>query len=175
MRPFDKYERWGDYHWKEFENDTPYRNHALYVQDWITEKDVLDIGCGDGLITSLIGAKGIDIHELAVFMAVKHGVQAEVGDVYNLSGNYEAVYFGDVIEHLEYPEKAMEQIGKITDIVYIATPPKSDVLSSHHYKEYTQEELKEFIEGLGWEQTYSDVKYERIYAKFKKSLGTARE
>ena len=47
---FAKHNRQGDYYWDEFRRDTPYRRHALHIQQWITEKSVLDIGAGDGLI-----------------------------------------------------------------------------------------------------------------------------
>ncbi len=168
---FDKYEKFGDYHWDEFKKPTIYRHHVLKVLDWIKEKDILDIGCGDGLITSLLNAEGIDNHEIAIGMARHHGVKAKIGSVYNLNEErkYEVVFLGDILEHLDYPNKAIDEIGKITNILYIATPPKEREPRPYHVKEFSPEELKDFMENLGWTQESSEVANVRIYAKFTKN------
>lgn len=171
MRDFDKYQKWGDYHWREFERLTTYRRHVLYCMEWVKEKNVLDVGCGDGLIAAKIWMKGIDDNEIAVKLAKEHGVRAELGNVYDLEkhGKFDAVFLGDVIEHLDYPEKAIEEIGKITNVVYIVTPPRIGELRPYHVREFTMDELIKFMEDLGWTCLNKHKAYSRIYGKFKKS------
>lgn len=164
---FLKYRLLGDYHWQEFINlDSIYRQHALKVAGWVKESNVLDIGCGDGLITSLLGCKGVDIDKVGISLAREHGADVELGDVYCLEGKYDAVYLGDVLEHLERPDDAIREIAKITNKLYVTTPPRGERLGEYHLREWTQDELKVYIEGLGWQQVSSEVANCRIYALF---------
>ena len=39
-----KHESKGDYHWRDFKKDTPYREHVLFVEKWVAERHVLDVG-----------------------------------------------------------------------------------------------------------------------------------
>jgi len=169
---FDKYDRLGAYHWDEFEQDTTYREHALRVQQWITEEKVLDVGAGDGLITHLLiqkglRATGIDNNRLAVKLANDRGVPISYGDIYDLAGSFDAVYAGDVLEHLENPSRALQEIGKVTNLLYVATPPRGlDPKDRFHVHEFTQSELREFMWANGWRETSSTVANARILARF---------
>lgn len=169
---FDKYQNLGAYHWDEYERPTIYREHANYCKEWVKETDCLDIGAGDGLITSLIGCEGIDSNELAVEMAKDKGVAVEVGDAYNLPDKqYKAVFMGDVIEHLEHPEDAIKEVARVLKPggkFYVATPPKKgdEVQDPYHYREYTPEELREFIEQFGFEYEEHTINNVRIYMSF---------
>jgi len=58
---FDKYDRLGDYHWAEFAAGTVYAEHARFCMQWVKERPCLDLGCGDGLITFLLGAEGMTL------------------------------------------------------------------------------------------------------------------
>jgi len=176
---FDKYEKHGAYHWDDFAKKTIYRNHALHVANWVKGKNVLDIGCGDGLITSLLRAKGIDNHELAISMAKDRGVDAQLLDAYDcatLTDRYDAVYLGDTIEHLEYPDKVLKSIASLTDDLYIVTPQKGwrdqkgkrRPLDRYHYREYTQDELRAYVKRFGWGLVSIAVANRRIYAHFRK-------
>lgn len=164
---FTKYEKYGAYHWDEYNQPTIYRDHANRVKDWVKEKKVLDIGCGDGLITSLLKAKGIDNHKLAIQMAKDRGVDAEVGDVYTVTGKYDAVYLGDTLEHLDEPEKAINKISEITNVVYVVTPPKQNPYRPYHVREWQPEELVTWMAELGWEGNV-EVANDRIYGRFTK-------
>ncbi len=164
-----KYAAWGDYHWKSFAQASIYRRHALFVQNWISVKGGLDVGCGDGLITSLLdGWSGIDRDPIAVELACRHGVQATVGDVYKINGlNYPAVYLGDVLEHLVLPSAALQQIAGITERLFVATPPRRVVLREHHIQEWTPLGLVLFMEIEGWKlQDRTRVLNDRIYGQF---------
>ncbi|MEE9323353.1 MAG: class I SAM-dependent methyltransferase [Candidatus Aenigmarchaeota archaeon] len=85
---------------------------------------VLDVGCGDGLISSLIatatGAKvyGVDISSEAVSKARKRGIIAKVMNV-DKQGfpfekeSFDAVFCGDLLEHLYDTEKLLENVRQI--------------------------------------------------------------
>ena len=165
MPSFTKYLEFSDYHWQQFETPCVYRDHVLKVIDWIKEKKVLDIGCGDGLITSKIGAKGIDTDEEGIRLAQEHGVPSEVLSAYDVKGDYDAVFLGDTLEHLESPERALEAIGGITSVVYIVVPTESDF---DDCTQWNKNSLRVFMQNLGWQEEYSDVANFRIYGKFTK-------
>jgi SAM-dependent methyltransferase len=163
MPEFTKYREDGDYHWREFESPCVYRDHVLKVIDWIKEKKVLDIGCGDGLIASKIGAKGIDTDEEGIRLAQKHGVPSEVMSAYDVKGKYDAVFLGDTLEHLEYPDKAIEAIGKITNTVYIVVPTESD---ADDCTEWNHNTLRVFMMNHGWNEESTETTNFRIYGKY---------
>src|SRR3990167_8215774 len=112
---FAKYSQFGDYHWQEYANGTIYGHHAKKIAAWVRERPVLDVGCGDGLITYLLGegAEGIDPILLAVDMAKRHGVNAKLGRLESVEGWWPAVYFGDVLEHIEDQKAAVDHLARI--------------------------------------------------------------
>jgi len=171
---FDKYEKNGAYHWKQYNKLTAYRLHVKKVLAWVREGKTLDVGAGDGLITYLLKATGIDDNELAVSLAVKRKASVELGSAYDLSKytGYDNILLLDVIEHLEEPEKALEEIKKILGggWLYITTPHlnESGVLSDHHVQEWTKDGLILFVEQNGFKCIESEVANNRkqIYSIF---------
>lgn len=163
-----KYAEWGDYHWRQFARPSIYRSHVLHVQNWITVKAGIDVGCGDGLITSrLPDWIGVDPDLKAVELARKHGVKAAAGNVYTLSGQFPAVYLGDVLEHLARPGAALEQIAMITDRLFLATPPRKDKPRPLHVQEWTKDELLILMEDHGWKLHELIVtRHDRMYGQF---------
>lgn len=176
---FNKYKEWGDYHWREYANKTLYGQHADFVKSWIEEKDILDIGCGDGLITSLIGAIGIDDDSDGLALARNHKVNVNYGSAYEIPiklHKFEAVFLGDVIEHLEFPQKALKDIQRVLSpkgLLYIATPPATDdrkLQDPYHYREYTPQELEDELKKGGFDLVEPiTINFKRMYGKFRKS------
>jgi SAM-dependent methyltransferase len=165
MPEFLKYRQFGAYHWDNFEQGGIYKDHVLKVIDWIKEKKVLDIGCGDGLITSKIGAKGIDTDEEGIRLAQEKGVSCEVLSAYDVKGKYDAVFLGDTLEHLEYPDQAIEAIGKITDTLYIVVPTESD---ADDFTKWNHTQLRVFMMNHGWNEESTETTNFRIYGKYTK-------
>ena len=172
---FDKYAVLADYHHREYAANTIYAAHARRVRNWITEPRVLDVGCGDGLITRLLKDKGCDVVGIdpnahAVRLARSHDLPVFPGSVYRLPfGRWDAVYLGDVLEHLDHPTTAIRQIGRVTDILYIATPLRGvQPADDYHAHEFLPGELREFMDQLGWEQLSSEYINFRILAKFRR-------
>ena len=180
---FNKYRDLGDYHWSQFDGETTYRQHVLRVLDWIEEGRVLDVGAGDGLIThqlALLGKDvlGIDNDPYALQIAKRKGVSVVFGDAYWPPRNVKklgAVCMGDVVEHLETPEKSLTQIKAVLEVggaLYVVTPPQAPdgvVRDKYHYREYTPSELIALVEPLGFTTESVEVVPElnRMYAKFR--------
>jgi SAM-dependent methyltransferase len=160
-----KYEEYGAYHWRAFEDKGPtqYRAYVLGLKKWLKFKEtdvVLDVGAGDGLITSRLRGivVGIDPDKVAVQHAREHDVDVRLGSAYDLpfeEETFDVIFMGDVIEHLENPEEAIREIHRVLKMggkLYITTPPKGDEMHDpYHYQEYTVKELIDFVTFGGFE------------------------
>ena len=176
---FDKYKERGAYHWEEYKAQTAYGKHADKVKSWVRKGKTLDIGAGDGLITSLLSAEGIDDNELAVKLAEAKNVDVKIGSAYDLKYSdsiFDNVLMADVIEHLEFPERALKQIERVLredGYLYIVTPlaNKKGLHDKYHYKEYTPSELVLFMQESRFE-LIGNVEvidsFVRMYAMFRK-------
>lgn len=176
---FNKYKELGAYHWKEYANKTLYGQHVDKIMTWIRKGSLLDVGAGDGLITYKLKAKGVENDKYALELAKSKNVDVVYGDVYNLdkSVKYDNVYLGDVIEHLEFPEKGLSEIHDILNdkgYLYIVTPPArpdGKVQDKYHYREYTPDQLKIFLEKNKF-KLIAPIEvvdlYKRMYAVFEK-------
>jgi len=155
MREFDKYKRRGAYHWRDYARKKAYYIHVNRVLEWVRKGSTFDIGAGDGLITHMLGASGIDDNGIAVSLAKENKVPVQLGSVYDLSGfkKYDNVVLLDVIEHLEHPEKALEEIKKVmqkNSILYITTPLVGPKLDKYHVQEWSRKGLIKFVESCGF-------------------------
>lgn len=155
-KKFTKYEKYGAYHWEQYAKGTKYRAHANRIKEWVKEKNVLDIGAGDGLITHLLGAKGIEYEAEGVRLAQEKGADVVQGDAYNLAfedNSFDAVIMIDVIEHLEDPIKALKEARRVAPVLYINTPPKKDdgtLSDKFHIQEWSPRGLVELVESVGY-------------------------
>jgi len=179
---FSKYKKLGGaYHWDPKKAGPDYLRHVNNVVEWITENSVLDIGGGDGYICHRLREAGhevliIDNEPYAIELATEKGQPCLEADIYNLplevtERQWDAIYLGDIIEHLDEPAKAIKVCGELTDVLYIATPPakiNGQFNSVYHTMEFTPFQLRKFMRDLGWTQTMLIVKNYRIFARYVK-------
>lgn len=178
MQPFTKYAEKGAYHWKQYDQKGyKYQIHADRVKDWVKEVKVLDVGAGDGLITFLLGAHGIEYEQLAVDLGKERGANIIQGDAYKLPFEYnsfEAVTMIDVLEHFEFPEKALAEARRVAPVLYINTPPKKDdgtLTDKFHVQEWSASGLVQLLENNGYTiDGFVSVypKEKLMYAKFRR-------
>lgn len=172
---YNKYDRHGAYHWNQYALNRKYKTHAHRVRDWVKEKKVLDVGAGDGLITSLLGAKGIEFEPEGVRLAQEKGVDVIQGDAYKLpfeDNSFEAVTMIDVLEHLKHPQKALKEARRVAPILYVQTPSLHDdgkIHTRYHVQEWTPVSLTEFVQSCGYKLDGPIILYPKerlMYAKF---------
>lgn len=98
---------------------------------------ILDIGCGDGNFTMLVGkacsAKelyGIEISEKGVAMAIKNGLKVVKLDIddedFPFDDNtFDAVFAGEIIEHLFDPDHFLAEVYRVLNpgSVFVLTTP----------------------------------------------------
>lgn len=175
-KPFTKYSKMGAYHWQQYQDfNTKYHRHADRVKEWIKEESVLDIGCGDGKITSMLNATGIDNDAEGIKLAQEHGVNAFLGDAYKLpfgAETFESVFIGDVLEHMERPLQILKEVYRVCrKYLYVAVPIPGMQKDPFHINEPNAQELKLLVETAGFklEGEILEVRMDkRYYAKFLK-------
>jgi SAM-dependent methyltransferase len=175
---FDKYKKWGAYHFKWYghggSRHERYVRHVDKVKSWIQEKNVLDVGAGEGLMCSVIGMKGIEINPIAVRLAQQRNVDVILGDVYDLpceDEEFDSVFMGDVMEHLEFPDRALAEIRRVLKkYLYLVIPRKEtwfDPLGQYH--DWTPEEMKAEVEVAGFVlEGEIEEANRKMYGRFKK-------
>jgi len=186
---FSKYRKRGAYHWHEHAQQTAYGQHADWVAAWVwtvADGAILDVGAGDGLISHLFSEAGwttvrsIDNDPHGIAAAKKKGVDVQMLDVYDMLWTrcVDAVYCGDVIEHLEFPRLAVARMRNALrpgGMLYVVTPPARDdgvILDPHHYREYTPSELVNEVMSVGGLELVGKVivkpEWRRMYAAFRR-------
>ncbi len=163
---FDKYDRGGAYHWRSYyETKIPfYVNKVQLVKELVPPgSEVLDLGCGDGLIAHVLAEErqcrvtGVDSHPLAIaFAREKNRNQNvfQVKSVYTLrfTSQFDVALAVEIFEHIRKPEVMLQKVKRALkrDGSFIVTTPLSDggakALSRHHVKEYSKEEFHAIIE-----------------------------
>lgn len=169
---FDKYKKRGDYHWRGITKNIFQFNAFLIARYQIIlnllegigkNSKILDLGCGDGVLSYLIKIKkggkisGIDPSLEAIKIAQNKfsklsikNCSFKIGSGYNLpfkNNSFDYAVLADVIEHLQKPKKALKEAyrvlkpnGKIVISSVIKKP--IGIQDKMHTKEYSPEELK---------------------------------
>lgn len=96
----------------------------------------LDVGCCDGYFTREYSRRnegssgvGVDISDVVIAQAkIEGGGEFMVADIYNLpfkDGEFDLVHCGEVLEHLEDPQKAIKELEKVSSGTVAITTPKN--------------------------------------------------
>jgi len=178
-KKFNKYEKWGAYHWNSFPS---YKEHAQKVADFFSDKKgiLIDIGCGDGYILNELNkikdlkCFGIDNSALAIILAHRMGVKnCEVADIYILGKNHFDYFFlGDVLEHLPDMDSAL---SKVNDILVekgsgLISIPLQKEKNEYDYSLFTKKSGLEIIEKYFEILNIEETKY-KVYFEVKKNRG----
>jgi 2-polyprenyl-3-methyl-5-hydroxy-6-metoxy-1,4-benzoquinol methylase len=160
---YDKYEKHGCIHWKYYQQKHPlYYPIVKEVKNLIKrDSSVLDIGCGDGLISHILAqkrceVKGYDINVEGIKVAKKKTMQEE----YLIKPQFECKSFEeieekrkynyaiaiDVIEHVENVKALLSKIKKYGEKFIIGTPEKEKgKIHRFHVKEYSLKEMQDLL------------------------------
>lgn len=165
MKKFDKYEKRGAYHYDWYENNTfNYKDHIDKVLSYLPSKgSVLDIGCGDGLISLQLKkagfyVTGIDTDEVAIRLAkniTQSGIVFHEVSIYEIDVNnkYDFIICHDVLEHLPKPEEAIQIMYEVCNDFCIITTPDADKFkpSAYDYQLWDEEGIKELFKEYRYE------------------------
>lgn len=167
---FQKYKKRGKgYHWKQISRDILKRNIYVVARyeivmnligKEIRNKTILDVGCGDGVLSWMLanrGAKvvGIDISKEAIAFAKERckniqGLKFVIASAYEIpfrNQSYDYVVCSEVAEHLSEPVRMISEIRRAWNEkgkIIISTPIKltQRPLDRMHYKEFFEEEFE---------------------------------
>lgn len=174
-KEFDKYRTRGAVHWCEYFSRDPRKFNAYLAAryEWILRlagdvrgKRVLDLGCGDGVLSYLLAAKGADVigadsSEDGLAHANKETakryvsgsckfISASAYEVPLPDESFDVVVSCEVIEHLPEPEKMLTEARRLLKKggkLILTTPYRITEFpqDEHHIREYFPQELRSFV------------------------------
>lgn len=153
------------YQWQEYGfASTTRSDHKRIIRLLNTKKidNVLEIGCGLGILLTKINAKkkvGTETNDYAISESRKREItviknDAEKGLPFK-DASFDAIILNEVIEHFRNPEKVLKDCFRILTRkgrIIISTPAKSFFahnLTESHFSEMTFDELRDLVEGFG--------------------------
>jgi len=177
-RKFDKYKERGSIHWKEMmsKDIRVFNAYHRARYGWILKvahdvhgKRVLDVGCGDGLLTYFLAKSGADVtgvdnEELGLQYAAQQlalhdqnkklhykFVQSSAYQMPFKQNSFDVVVSCEVIEHLGDPEKMLAESVRVLKEggkFILTTPHRLTEFpqDKNHVKEYFPQELKKIVE-----------------------------
>ncbi len=196
---FDKYEKMGAYHWDSIGFNikkrrpfaiTGYKNTVNLILKYIdieNEKKILDIGCGDGVLSNLLSNEkkfkvyGIDLSKKAIDLAKERAnkeIEFSTGSAYELAfeDNYfDVIVASDVIEHLADVPKFMSEIKRVLKkdaILVLDTPIRYSKFPStkYHVIEWFEEDyqslIKEYFSNSFFYKSHP-IAFRELYENFR--------
>lgn len=100
--------------------ESPYSSHSIIVRLVKENSVTLDVGCGPGLLASLLKKKnnrvtGLDVSDSTTpdTMEEYYRVDLEKDEVWNVRRAYDFVLLADVLEHIRNPEQVLRNSTKV--------------------------------------------------------------
>lgn len=132
---YDKYNTQNPIAKKLMENF--FKSLERMIDDLEKPVNVLEAGCGEGAVANFIyqklnGKCNIDAFDISKRLMEEailkyENINFTVGNVYEMGGGYDLVVCSEVLEHLEYPEKALSQLYSATEKYIIVSVPREPV------------------------------------------------
>lgn len=106
-------------------------NQTKFLIDSVNIDNILDIGCGEGFVINFLRNKniiGLDISEDVLTIAKIQNPDNEffIGNIYNLpfkKNGFDIVMAIEVLEHIDKPEKAIDEIKRVSKKYCIFSVP----------------------------------------------------
>jgi 2-polyprenyl-3-methyl-5-hydroxy-6-metoxy-1,4-benzoquinol methylase len=149
-------------------NDFRNANLLKLIASLVEGETVLDIGCGAGVLLSLLAAQGRDVvgmepNRAIIDLAAQMHPNLEIhqglgGDIEQLDRQFDAVTIIDVLEHIEDDSRQLQQIYRVLrpggQLVVLV--PAFQFLygrrdaSNGHFRRYSRKELIEKLNAAGF-------------------------
>jgi SAM-dependent methyltransferase len=112
-------------------------SRLISLVESVNSTNILDVGCGEGAVANFLNNKpsikanqiaGLDIelNRLRIARAINPELQFYQGSIYNLpfqNNSFDLVLALEVLEHLEFPEKAIGELNRVSrDWIVISVP-----------------------------------------------------
>lgn len=165
---FNKYQKRADnYHWQQISRDL-FRFNAYVAARYQQviklipqnpRQKILDIGCGDGVLLSLIKNAtlyGIDLDKDSLgYAATKIKaklVQAPADKLPFKANFFDVVLATEIIEHLDQPEKLIQEAKRVlkpSGYLILTTPVKQPgkLTDKLHVREFSSDELENLLKN----------------------------
>ncbi|MBW8003050.1 MAG: glycosyltransferase [Planctomycetes bacterium] len=180
---FGKYKLHGAYHWDLYKSDLIYTKHVDCIVENFAKKakgSLLDVGCGDGLISSLLAksgfkTKGIDKENEGIRLARGKcsSVDFEVKDIFDVNEQFDYLLASEIIEHLPDADKFLQKIkGLFKKEAFVTTPNKNyyNRMDPYHTKEYSIYEFELLLEKYFEISQFNSTEH-HLYAWIKNKDG----
>jgi O-antigen biosynthesis protein len=155
---------------------------------WLgTDKRVLELGCATGRVTEVLKQRGchvvaVEYSAAAAALAARFADQIVVGSLEDpallatLTGPYDVILAGDVLEHLRNPEDVLRTLKTTLapgGCVIVSVPniahwsvrkellrgrfnfTETGVMDRTHLRWFTQRTLRDMLERAGYQQTHT--------------------
>lgn len=168
------------------------RYYKFFLENINSGDTVLDIGCGNGFVTTQVAKKagfvtGIDTDRNNIALAKKRALKNTefiVGDatIYPFKKKYNAVILSNVLEHIENRVRFLQKVQLLADTVLIRVPMiNRDWLplyrkelgmfpfcDSTHFTEYTFESFQQEMVEAKLMITFYTIRFGEIWAVVKR-------
>ena len=146
--------------WKNYDNNVREITRAKEIIRIIPEgiETVLDIGCGNGIITNMINLPfvvGIDFARIPLSQVKTNTIQASIDALPIKNGKFDMVILTEVLEHLddEMYIKAINELKKLNARYFLITVPFNESIEldlrkcsscgnlfnpNHHYRKFNE-------------------------------------
>jgi ubiquinone/menaquinone biosynthesis C-methylase UbiE len=177
MLRFDKYEKYGAYHWKSiiFNQYSIERRYQIILKQFRNKRgSLLDVGCGDGALSYLLSKKGlkvtgIDINEKGIAFAKSRtkNVAFETMDPLNIKEKFDYVICVDTLEHIPNYKKYVNKMLKIAknEVILLIPLYEKDIYDANYF---TPKQLKTNLPGFKWTLLLKQPKYKLGPITYKK-------
>lgn len=161
MKRFDKYEKYGAYHWNAYKNNLEYKKHVDTIKKFFfTQKrgSLLDVGCGDGFISHVLGEMGfqvlgIDTDPTAIRLAKSKTVMAsfEVNKIESIKDVVDYILVSNTIEHVEDDRVVLVCASVLANVGTLVSTITSDAElppDPYNVREYTDRSFSDLMTSI---------------------------